>query len=120
MLRRRAVHSLLFEEVAELRPAASSEALPKSIRDSESDDQERQRAAIDRARKRAALVAALDLLAILILFAFRQRAEPFLVLGGTEQGLFTLGVLAVAVHAGYRLGQRQKLGAVLRAWDTLP
>ena len=112
MIRLSAVQSLLAEEIAELPPARED--------DTTDPDESHQRAAIAKTRSRAALVAAFDLVAILALFAFRQQHGAFLVLGGSEQGLFTLGVIAVAVHAGYRLGQRQKLGAVLRAWDSLP
>lgn len=104
MIRLRAVRSLLLEEVAELRPAENDDAL----------------ADLTRARLRAGLVAAFDWIAIVVLFALRPEGVPFLVLGRSEQALFTLGVLAVATHAGYRLGQMQKLGAVKRAWDSLP
>ena len=104
MLRLSAVRSLLLEDVAELRPAADETAS----------------GALAKARGRAALVAAFDLLAIAVLFALRPEGLPFLILERSEQGLFTLGVVAVAIHAGYRLGQRQKLGAVERALQALP
>lgn len=115
MIRLRAVRSLLVEEVGEVRAETAAE---DNL--AEAELEERQRAAIEKARRRAALVAALDLVAILVLFALRPRGLPFLVLEGTEQGLFTLAVVVVAVHAGFRLGQRQKLGAVRRALDSLP
>lgn len=105
MIRLHVVHALLFEEIAELAPA-----------DASGDE----RAVITKARLRAAFVAGLSCLAILVLFAFRPSGTPFLVLGASEDGLFTLGVLVIAIHAGYRLGQMQKLGAVLRAWESLP
>ena len=105
MIRLRAVRSLLLEEIAELEPPGAAGE---------------ERATIAKARARAGIVTAIDLIAILILFIFRPQATSFLDLGASEQGLFTLGVLAIAVHAGYRLGQMQKLGAVLRALGTLP
>ena len=105
MIRLRIVHSVLLEDIAELTPPVDSGD---------------ERAAIAKARLRAGIVGGLSCLAILVLFAFRSSGRPFLVLGASEDGLFTLGVLVVAIHAGYRLGQMQKLGAVLRAWDSLP
>jgi hypothetical protein len=125
VIRLRAVHALLFDDVAELRlessdgPSSGPGGEPAGA-DDPAGAESRWRAAIQRARGRAALVAALDLVAVLVLFIFRRESGPFLVLGESEEGLFTVGVLAIAVHAGYRLGQRQKLGAVLRAWDALP
>lgn len=104
MLRLQAVRSLLLEEIADLRP---SQLEDYSV-------------ALRRARLRAALIAAVDGIAILVLFALRPGGGAFLVLDRSEQGLFTLGVLAVATHAGYRLAQRQKLAAVERALETLP
>ena len=107
MMHPQAVRSLLVEDIAEL--SAEEAQGDRGIR-----------AAIDKARSRAALVAAVDWLAILALFAFRPDPKTFLVLANSEQGLFTLGVVAIATHAGYRLGQRQKLGAVGRVLDGLP
>jgi hypothetical protein len=131
MMRLRAVRSLLFDDVAELRlgggrrrsfEGRAGEPVPDAptVDDGDPALEQRQRAAIEAARGRAAQAAAVGLLAILVLFALRPRIGPFLVLAGSEEGLFSLGVLAIAVHAGYRLGQRQKLGALLRAWDSLP
>ena len=65
-------------------------------------------------------MAIADWLAILTLFALRDGTTGFLSTGASEQGLFTLGVLAVATHAGFRLAQREKYAAVARALEELP
>jgi hypothetical protein len=65
-----------------------------------------------RAERRALRVIALDWAAILILLFFHDRGQTFLPLGGTIDTLFSLGILAVAVHSGFRLGQLEKLKAV--------
>lgn len=71
-----------------------------------------------RARRRARLVAVVDVAALSVLFALRERTGTFLSFAGTE-AVFTLGVLAVAVHAGFRLAQAESLGAVARACAEL-
>ncbi|MDX1643665.1 MAG: hypothetical protein R3244_04820 [Thermoanaerobaculia bacterium] len=105
MIRLAAVRTLLLEEIATLPPG----------RDRSEPADER----LGRARNRAALVVALDWVAILILFLWRPE-ESFLILQGSEEGVFTLAVLVVATHAGYRLAQIQTLGAVDRALESLP
>ena len=106
MLRVQVVRSLLVDTVASLAPQEPGAGA--------------RRAALEKARTRAALVVALDLAAILVLFLWRDGTEAFLVAGGSPEAIFTLGILAVAVHAGFRLGQREKYSAVLRALDALP
>lgn len=101
----RAVRSLLLDDIAPLTRPKSAPTTDVAV--------------VSRARTRAALVAALDWVAILVLFAWRA-GEPLLVLGPSEEAIFTLGVLAVAVHSGYRLAQMQTLGAVRVALESLP
>lgn len=67
-----------------------------------------------RARRKATWVVAFDWLAILVLVGLHGRGESQLSLGATEQTLFTVGILAVAVHSGYRLAQVHKLRAIER------
>ena len=107
MLRIPAVRSLLVEEVAGVRPSVK-------------DDSEDPLAAIRSARIRAVAVAALDWAAIVTLFLLRDQATDFLGVGAGEQTLFTFGVLALATHAGFRLGQMEKYRAVERALEELP
>lgn len=102
MWRTRAVVDLLLEDVCGLPQEADRE--PREI--------------LLLARRRARLVALLDFAALAVLFALRDRAETFLASEGTE-AVFTLGVLAVAVHAGFRLAQAASLGAVTRACAEL-
>lgn len=105
MMRLSAVRSLLLDDIASLGPdrASAAEGLAR----------------LGRARLRAVLVALLDWVAIAVLFAWRGD-RPFLALGATEEGVFTLGIVAVAIHSGYRLAQAQTLGAIRRALESLP
>ena len=70
-------------------------------------------------RKRARLVVAVDWIALLVLFLFRDRGDVFLPSGPTVEVVFTLGVLVVAVHSGFRLGQLEKMSAVKRVCEEL-
>lgn len=97
MWRTRAVIDLMLEEVAGL--PARSEADPEEV--------------LRRARRRARFVALLDLVALATLFALRDRSGIFLAGEGIET-VFTLGALAVATHAGFRLAQASALTAVER------
>ncbi len=72
------------------------------------------------ARRRAGAVAALDWAAILVLFLWRSGGSSFLPTGASPEGLLSLGILAVATHAGFRLGQREKYDAVLKTLQELP
>jgi len=67
-----------------------------------------------RLRRKASWVVALEWLAIVILVVSYDRAESQLSLGAGEQTLFTVGILAVAVHSGYRLAQVQQLRTIER------
>ena len=75
--------------------------------------------ALRRARRRALIVVALDWAAIVTLALLGERAAPTMTLGATEDTVFTLALLAVAVHSGFRLGQLEMLRAVARASDRL-
>lgn len=130
MLRKRAIRSLLVEEVAGLRTVT-----PATGDDSEGGEPERiasptdphaveeahqlQHEALEKAERRALFVVGLDWLALLALFLLRDPAAPFLPMGPTVETVFTLGVIAVAIHSGFRLGQLEKYRAVRRAWDDL-
>ncbi len=94
MWRTRAVLSMLLEDVGGLRSA-----------DEES---------LDKERRRCRWVIGIDWLAIILLVASHDHAAAQLAFGGTPQMVFTLGILAVAVHSGFRLGQLEKLNAVAR------
>lgn len=141
MLRKRAIRSLLVEEVAGLRPTvpppadASSEdeaaggpppggtsSDPGALTGGDEQDLaelEAQLEVLHQATRRAKLVIALDWVALAVLFLFRDTAAPFLPFNGTIETVFTLGVLAVAVHSGFRLGQLEKYRAVLRAHEEV-
>ena len=106
MWRTHAVLSLLYEEVA---------GLPQGELES---DEERGEA-MERVRRRAGIVVALDWAAIVFLVIFGERTLPTLTFGPTPHVVFTLAILAVAVHSGFRLGQLEKLRAVGRAGERL-
>ena len=94
MWRTRAIISILLEDVAGLPPG---------------DDE-----ALSRALRRGAWVVAIDWLAIVTLVLLHDRGIAQLTLGASEQTVFTAGILAVAVHSGFRLGQLEKLRAIRR------
>jgi len=71
-------------------------------------------AALAAARRRATFVVALEWLAIVVLIVLQDRGVSMLTLGATEQTVFTVGILVVAVHSGFRLGQLDKLRALER------
>jgi hypothetical protein len=85
----------------------------------ESENAESRAETMGRARRRALIVIALDWVAILALVLFGDRTLPMLTLGASEHTVFTLVILAVAVHSGFRLGQLEKLRAVERAGARL-
>jgi len=106
MWRTRAVMSLLHEEIA---------GLPYD----EAETPEHRAETMDRARRRALIVVALDWLAIAVLVLLGDRALPMLTVGPDQHTVFTLAILAVAVHSGFRLGQLEKLRAVARAGERI-
>ncbi len=117
MWRERAVRSILVEDVAGLRPrapAAQGDPDPGNADSAAAGER-----ALAKAVRRSVIVVALDWIAIAILFVVRDLDFRFLDLGPTEDAIFTLGVLAVAAHSGFRLGQLEKLRAVARACREL-
>lgn len=106
MLRLRAVRELLAEEVGGVARAQDDEAAAETA--------ERHGAELERAARRALGVVLLDAVAVAALFLLRDPIQPFLTPGGSEQGAFTVGVLLVVGHAGYRLAQYRQLRTVAR------
>ena len=120
MWRTRAVLSLLHEEIAGLPRTEAAAVHPASEdRTSERRAGDDWSEAMGRARRRALIVVAVDWLAILVLVLFGDRALPALSLGPSEATVFTLAILGVATHAGFRLGQLEKLRAVARAGERV-
>ena len=117
MMRLRAVRALLVGEVAALRVVAAEEEAggPEAW----AEQAARERAVLHAARRRALLVVCLDGAAIAVLFLLRDRGGAFLALGRGEEGAFTLGVLLVAVHLGFRLAQYLHLRTVERLHGEL-
>jgi hypothetical protein len=114
MWRTNAVISILVEDVAELRILESPDDSPKQ-RAEEQPELE----ALTKARRRAILVSLVDWIAILILMAFHSAPTSFLSFGASTDTVFTLGVLAVATHAGFRLGQARTYKVVTRVCEDL-
>ncbi len=74
--------------------------------------------ALARARRRAIVMVAFDWAAIVILVLLYGGEGSQLTFAG-EQTLFTLGMLAVAAHSGFRLAQLQKLRSIARLCEEL-
>lgn len=106
MLRAPAITSLLIEEVARLRRHPNDEPADQF------DD-------VVKARRRSLLVAIVDWAAIASLFVFRDPLSHFLSIGTDERTIFTLAILTIAVHSGFRLGQWEKYRAVETAVRSL-
>lgn len=105
---------MLVEDVAGVRrpPADAGETPDETLR--------REVEELARARRRALMVVILDLVAVAVLFAFHDPLSGrFLEPGATERGVFTLGVLLVTAHAGFRLAQYLQLRAVERLHHEL-
>lgn len=114
MFRTKAVEQLLLEDIAgvgrtERPPAGGGEATETAAR----------RAGLERSRRRALTMVALDWLAIVVLLFARARSGPAMLIGPTEDSILAIGLLALATHSGFRLGQLEKLGAVKRALGEL-
>jgi hypothetical protein len=107
MLRLRAIRALLVEEVGGLRSTAAAGETPEAAAG-------REREGLARAARRALFFVVLDLAAVAALFALREPAQAFLRPGATEEGIFTLGVLVVVAHAGYRFAQYRHLRTLAR------
>lgn len=69
-------------------------------------------AALGGARRAAWRAVALDWIAIFVLVGVRAGESPVLGFGPSVDVVFSLGLLAIAVHSGFRLGQLEKLRAV--------
>lgn len=108
MWRTRAVVSMLVEDIASLETPVGNE------RDADPTEDNPEAEPLARAIRKARLVIIVDWLAILILFLFRDQTRPFLPANQTIETVFTLGVLAVAAHAGFRWAQLDRLQAVRR------
>ena len=100
MLRIRAIQELLIGDVAGIE--TTSDDLPGAL------------ARLERARRRAMAVIAIDWTAIGVLVMTRAGRGAILSPGPTEEGIFAFGLLAIAIHSGFRLGQLEKLRAVER------
>jgi hypothetical protein len=105
MLRAQAIEDLLIDDVAQLRRSETSN--------------EERREELVKARQRAIMVAIFDWAAIAALFLLRDPAASFLAFGAGEETVFTLAIVAVAAHSGFRLGQWEKYRAVERAVEAL-
>jgi len=69
---------------------------------------------LGRARRRAHFVVLLDWAAILILIGARAHGNQTAVPVSGLDLLLGVGMIAIAVHSGLRLGQAQNLSALLR------
>ncbi len=123
MLRKRAIRSLLVERVAGLRPSETEAEAPATDEEAPAEAAVEETAAeveaLRKAERRALLVVGLDWIALAVLFVLRDRGAAFLPMDGTVETVFTFGVLVVAIHSGFRLGQLEKYRAVSRAYDDL-
>jgi len=106
MWRTRAVISLLVEDIAGLEMVPADADRPES-------------ASLDRAIRRARVVIGIDCLALVILFLTHNPVRPFLRWEPAVETIFTLGVLAVAVHAGFRWAELQRYRSVKRVCEDL-
>ena len=114
MFRTHAVRQLLLEDIAGI---PQSTRAHRGDRDPATLDDSNTR--LERVRRRAILVVAMDWIALLVLVFVRARSAQVLDIGPSEDSIFSLGLLAIAAHSGFRLGQLEKLHAVRRALDSL-
>lgn len=97
MWRTQAVARMLLEDIAGLGRSQAQGAADGALRD---------------ARRSAWRAILLDWAAIAVLLALRAGETPLLPVGPTVEIVFTCGLLLVAAHSGFRLGQLEKLRAV--------
>jgi len=117
VIRLRAVRALLVEEVAGLRRPRPEEPVGEGDGGESGSDEDagaRESRELARARRRALAVALVCAAAVAALFALREPGRAWLVLGRSEEGAFTAGVLLVAAYAGFRLAQYLHLRTVAR------
>jgi len=112
MFRTQAVEQLLLEDIAGV-------GRPESPPGGDGEATATRRVELDRSRRRALTMVALDWLAIVVLLVARARSGPAMLIGPTEDSVLAIGLLAIATHSGFRLGQLEKLGAVKRALSEL-
>lgn len=118
MLRPKAVRELLVEAAGVRPPGGEGEAAGALSAEAAEAAREREREALDRARRRGLAAVAVDAVAIAALVVLRE-SDRFLTLGRNEETVFTVGVLAVAVHLGWRLAQVATVGTVRRLHDEV-
>lgn len=111
MWRESAVRGLLLEEICSLPRVDAS--------DSTSSDRSESDRLLSKALQRGHIVVALDWLALLVLLVLRSPGQEWLPFGPTEASIFTLGILILAIHSGFRLGQLEKLRSVRRTLSDL-
>ena len=104
---------MLIEDVAGLTPPG------QSSRDHQPESEPRVLQIVDKAIRRARLVVVVDWLAILVLFVLRDSGRSFLTIDQTVETVFSLGVLAVATHAGFRWAQLHQYRSVRRVCEDL-
>lgn len=122
MLRRRAVHDLLLEEVAGIRLTGPDDAtsLPLAERQELERELDVDRLEeLQRAERRSLMVALFDWAAIVVLFLLREEGVAFMPLEGSVEDILSFGLLAVATHSGLRLGDYGRYRAVRRALARL-
>lgn len=130
MLRLRAVRALLVKEVAGLRrgraapgdrepePAEPTAGVPDAAAAEAAERREQERD-LERARRRALMVAIACAAAVAVLFVLRDPARPWLAPGRDEKGVFTIAILLVTAYAGFRLAGYLHLRTVARVYREL-
>lgn len=118
MWRTKAVVSLLVEDVAEIR-LPESPGRVSGTEDALGGADRLEILALEKARRRALLVGLVDWIALLILLTLHAAPRPFLPFSPTIDTVFTLGVLAVATHSGFRLCQARAYRVISRVCQEL-
>jgi hypothetical protein len=110
MLRVRAVHRLLVEDVSGIHLASDGERDPTPQELAET---------LEGAARKALVVSLLLGAGLVLLLMTRQAGEPFFGFEGVET-VFSIAALLVAGYAGFRLAQWRKYRTVARALLALP
>jgi hypothetical protein len=111
--RTQAVTSMLVEDVAEIRIVDVADASTGAKAHPELAERPEIQA-LAKARRRAILVSLVDWIALTVLLSLSSGSGPFLPFTASTDTVFTLGVLAVAMHSGFRLGQARTYKTVSR------
>ena len=107
MWRTRAVERMLAEDIAGLpRPDGAG-------------DDDTARGDLEIALRRAWRAVIVDWVAVAALLTLRFGEAPLVNLGPGVDAVFAIGVLLIATHAGFRLGQLEKLRCVERLLQEL-